>query len=304
MAQLSSTRSKLLDRDIFNGVDMFDKIGLLAVSFLMLIIMPLCANSADSVVIDGGDLRISGLGSLVFPDGSVQNSASPQGPTGPTGPQGPQGPQGPTGPAGPDYSALNYYALGDSITHGVGSTSGSFSYADILNAKFNFNSFTKLAVSGATAMLTLGYSDLLTQVNSIGANADLITIMTGTVDYYLVNPLGDADAVLQIPYASLDNALSFAEAFRYCLETIKRDHEQARIYVILPIQENWGGPIPLDQYRAAEIKIANYLSIPVIFANTESGIWKGGTFIPDGRHPNDTGYTVLGNYIARKLTGL
>jgi len=268
--------------------------------------VPLCANSADSIVLDG-DLRISGLGVLVFPDGSVQSSAAlqgPAGPQGPTGPQGPQGVQGPQGPAGPDYSALNYYALGASITYGYGSTSGSYSYADVLNAKFNFSSFTKLAINGSTVMPTLGHGELATQVNAIGADADIITVMVGTNDCHLGNPLGDADAVLQIPYASLDKSLSFAEAFMYCLETIKRNHELARIYVIMPPQSNWVDPVPIDQYRTAEIKIANYLSIPVIFANTESGLWAEGTLMPDGDHPNDTGHTILGNYIARRITSL
>jgi len=279
---------------------MLDKIGLLALSLFLLLIVPLCANSADSLVFDG-EIRIFNLGSLVFPDGSMQNSAKVQGPKGDTGATGLQGPSGPTDPS---YSSLNYYALGDSITYGAGSTSGSYSYADLLHAKFNFNSFIKLAINAATAMPTLGHIELATQVNAISADADIITIMTGVPDYSVGNPLGDADAVLQIPYASLDRSRSFAEAFRYCLETIKRNHEQARIYVILPIQTTRPGPISLDQFRTVEIKIANYLSVPLISANTESGLWAGGTFMPDGVHPNDNGYTVLGNYIAQKIIGL
>jgi len=279
---------------------MFDKIGLLTISFFLVLIAPLCANSADSVVFDG-EIRIFNLGSLVFPDGSMQNSATVQGPKGDTGAP---GSQGPSGPADPSYSSLNYYALGDSITLGAFTTSGRFGYADILHAKFNFNSFTKLAVGGTTALPCPGRSELATQVNAIGTDADIITIMIGVNDYSNVNPLGDADAVLQKPYASLDKALSFAEAFRYCLETIKRNHEQARIYVILPIQTMWTGPISFDQYRTAEVKIANYLSIPVIYAHTESGLWTGGAFLPDGVHPTITGHTVLGNYIAWKIIGL
>lgn len=285
---------------MFNGVAMFEKIGLLALSLFLLLIAPLCANSADSVVFDG-EIRIFNLGSLVFPDGSMQNSATVQGPKGATGATGPQGPSGPTDPS---YSSLNYYALGDSITYGAGSTSGSYSYADLLHAKFNFNSFIKLAINAATAMPTLGHIELATQVNAIGADADIITIMTGIPDYTVGNPLGDADAVLQKPYASLNRSLSFLEAFRYCLETVKRNHERARIYVILPIQTTRTGLISLDQYRTAEVKIANYLSIPVIYTHTESGLWAGGTLMDDGVHPNDTGYNVLGNYIAWKIISL
>lgn len=279
---------------LYNGVDMVDKIGLLAVSLLLLLIVPFCANSADSVVIDG-DLRISGLGSLVFPDGSVQSSATVQGPKGDTGPMGPPGPPGSQESI---YSSLNYYALGDSIT------SVGFSYADVLNSKFNFNSFTKLAVDGTTAMPYTGQGELATQVNAISANADIITVLIGFNDYYIDNPVGDTNAVLQKPYSGLDKSLSFSEAFRYCLETIKRNHEQAKIFVILPLQTSATAQAPLDMFRTAEINIANYLSIPVIFANTESGLWSGGTLMPNGVHPNDTGHTILGQYIARRIIGL
>src|SRR5512137_2871843 len=74
--------------------------------FLMLFTTSVFANP-DSVVVPG-DLRITGIGSgLVFPDGSMQYSATlvgPQGPQGPTGPQGPVGLTGPTGPQGPQGS--------------------------------------------------------------------------------------------------------------------------------------------------------------------------------------------------------
>lgn len=59
----------------------------------------------DGIVVRTGGLRIAESGGgLVFPDGSVQYSATLQGPFGPqgvTGPAGPLGPQGVTGPAGP-----------------------------------------------------------------------------------------------------------------------------------------------------------------------------------------------------------
>jgi len=265
--------------------------------------MPISAYSADSVVIDG-DIRLSGLGRLLFSDGSVQSSASIQGPMGDPGPMGPPGPPGPAGPSYLSITAESYYALGDSITRGGGSISGDFSYADFLNSRFSFNSFTKLAVGGATVMPTVGHGELATQVSAIGVEADVITVLIGVNDYLWGNPVGDADAVLQKEYASLDKSLSFAEAYRYCLETIKRNHEYARIYVILPIQTSWQRPIPLDQFRAAEIKIASFLSIPVIHADTESGLWSGGTSMPDGLHPNDNGYLMLGNYIARRMISL
>lgn len=278
--------------------------AILTALFIFLFIVPPCSN-ADNITI-GGVLRILGGGSLVFPDGSVQYTATLQGPKGDKGDIGLTGPQGPPGTAGPSFSNLNYYALGDSITAGVGSTSGNYSYADILNAQLLFKSFTKLGVSGTTVMPYPGKPELVTQVDAIGNNADLITILIGVNDYIKCNQLGDIGYVLSKDYSTLDKSLSFSEAFRYCLETIKRSYEQARIYVILPLQTTHSLPPddPLDQYRAAEIRIANYLSIPVIHADTESGLWIGGTLFPDGLHPNDIGQAMLANYLARKIPNL
>jgi len=276
------------------------KMKVILATFLLLGLHAQQYAHSDSIIING-ELRISELGSLIFPDGSVQYSATVQGPKGDTGAT---GPQGPAGSSGPSYSMYSYYALGDSITHGSGSYSGNYSYADSLDSLLMFNTLNKLGVNGATAMPTAGRAELSNQVDSIGAEADIITILIGANDYILGNPLGDVDAVLSKPYTSLDKSLSFAEAFRYCLESIKRNHEQARIYVILPLQTTRGGPVPLDQFRAAEIKVANYLAVPVLYANSESGLWSGGTLIPDGLHPNDAGYNMLASYIARKMNNL
>lgn len=112
--------------------------------FTLLSLVTLWFSSAlaapDGVVVRGGDLRIRDAGSgLVFPDGSIQHSATVQGPPGAAGPTGPVGPanrlsigtvqggtqagatitgtapnqtlnlvlpQGPTGPQGPACSPL------------------------------------------------------------------------------------------------------------------------------------------------------------------------------------------------------
>ena len=72
--------------------------------FISLVFVSSVHANPDGVVIGEGDLHITGGGSLVFSDGSVQSHAQVQGPAGPqgsTGPQGAQGIQGPIGPQGP-----------------------------------------------------------------------------------------------------------------------------------------------------------------------------------------------------------
>jgi len=80
---------------------------LLATGISLWFLSPVFANP-DGTIFRSGDLRISEPGSgLVFPDGSVQNTATVKGPTGPQGPTGAQGPTGDQGPIGPQGPANN-----------------------------------------------------------------------------------------------------------------------------------------------------------------------------------------------------
>lgn len=150
-------------------------------------------------------------------------------------------------------------------------------------------------------MPTTGRYKLSDEVAAIGATANLITVMIGVNDYNVNNYIGDVDSVLAKTYATLNQNLSFAEAFRYNMETIKLNHEYANIYVILPLQSTATGTIPLQRFRDVEIAICNYLSIPVIDASKSSELWTGGTMFVDGTHPNDNGYKVLADYIFKKI---
>lgn len=93
---------EFIEVNLKEGLLMSWKTLTLAGCFSLLFVSSGQANSIpDSTVIDG-DLRITGNGSgLVFPDSSIQTTATVQGPQGLTGPQGPPGPQGPAGPQGP-----------------------------------------------------------------------------------------------------------------------------------------------------------------------------------------------------------
>jgi len=202
-----------------------------------------------------------------------------------------------------DASNLNYVGLGDSITRGVGSTDGVTSYMDIMNDNVGFKTMTKLAVSGATAMPSQGRDELSFQVALIPAGTDLITVMIGVNDWDVNNIVGDMDAVMGKTYISLDKNLSFIEAFRYNLETIKRNFPDAKIFVITPLKTStgWIGQYDFKYYIDAQITVANYLSIPVINAYSNSGIYRDSSTIPDGLHPNDAGYKLIADLVLSNL---
>ena len=201
-------------------------------------------------------------------------------------------------------SNINYYALGSSKTVGVGSTGNNISYADIINSKLKFKSFHKIAVSGATVMTTAGRSKLSEQVALIGAEANLITVLMGFNDFDLDNVVGDVSAVIDKPYASLDESLSFSEAFRYNMETIKKNHPNAKIIALTMTQFSSAhtGLYNAKDYMNAQIAICNYLSIPIVDFYNNSGIWIGDSeYTVDGVHPNDIGYNMMADYLIYKL---
>jgi hypothetical protein len=73
-------------------------ISALVASSLLLAGQTYAADPPDAIVFDGGDVRINGTGNgLVFPNGSRQTVATPEGPPGPQGIQGPPGPAGQQG---------------------------------------------------------------------------------------------------------------------------------------------------------------------------------------------------------------
>jgi lysophospholipase L1-like esterase len=201
-----------------------------------------------------------------------------------------------------DASNIDWQGLGDSITYGQGSTSGSTSYADIIQAKVGFKSFVKQAVSGATLVPTSGMPELYTQVMAISAGTDLVTFMAGVNDYTWGTTVGNFDIVMAKSYASLDRTLSFTEAFRFNIETIKINHPNAKLIIISPLKTTAGsGAKDLQKYIDVEIAIANYFSIPFIDANNLSAMYPIPSIMPDGLHPNDAGYALLADCVLKGI---
>jgi len=190
--------------------------------------------------------------------------------------------------------------LGDSITVGMGSTGGNTSYFNIISDMFPFISTTKIAVSGATVVPTVGHAQLSDLVDDVPIDANLITVMIGVNDFIEERNVGDVYEVSTKDYSDLNQNNSFAEAFRYNLETLKNNFPLAKIIVITPIQSTigWDSTIPLKLYVDVEIEIANFLSIPVIDAYSNSGVY--GEFSPyfdDTVHPNDSGYALIAKQV-------
>lgn len=208
-----------------------------------------------------------------------------------------------------------YIALGDSTTAGAMSDDGKTSWADIIAKKAVFQSYLKLAIGGATAMYVSGLTRLSSEVANIPSGfSGFITLMIGVNDCGQQNPLGDVDDVLAMDYASLNDTTTFSEAFRYNVETIKRNFPNATLLVMLPLAvgsttAQW--PVitesSVETYRDVERKICEAFAVPYVEPAKEAGIsaivgttfWN--LFMADKVHPNTPGYEKIANYMIGKF---
>ena len=203
-----------------------------------------------------------------------------------------------------DFSNVIYAALGDSITFGSGSET-SRSYVPRVAELLGFSSFVNHGQSGATCMDTAGRGKLKSQVQSVSENANLITVKIGVNDFYVNNELGSASLANSLSYEQLTTTNNFAESFRWCMETLRRERPLARIICILPLDTTLTANIPFSEFWKVQREICQQLAIPCVASYSESGVWPYYSgFVPDGVHPNDAGYEVFTNWLIRKIKSI
>ena len=202
------------------------------------------------------------------------------------------------------------YALGDSVTYGVGDNSNG-GWAQRVSNKIEFNNFYKYAVSGATSMHgNDSRGRLSSQISRLPTITDtniIILVMIGTNDYHDNYSVGDVDAALSKDYSALDYSASFSESFRKDMETIKRQCPFATIIYCLPVSAATFYESRMENFVNAMNKICAALSIPVLNTRAEAGIPMGlntgnaTSYLPDNFHPSPTGHELVANYVASYL---
>ena len=195
---------------------------------------------------------------------------------------------------------------------------GSKSWFDRLVTKIQFRSYRKLAANGTVTMKQEGLGALSSQIKNLPVVGNpIILVMIGTNDINKAHTKGDANSVLAMQYEDLSETVSFAEAFRYNLETIKRRLPNAEIIVMMPLSPQPEDESDAESYRDIERTICKALSIPVFEVRNECGISKycnygfaqvaedeienATVFMADALHPNNAGYERIANYVATKL---
>ena len=208
--------------------------------------------------------------------------------------------------------------LGDSITEGVGASSVSKRYTDVLEREFGLLKANNYGVGGSriarqTVMTDAPHDrDFCMRMFEMDKDADAVVVFGGTNDY------GHGDAPLGTPNDR--TPATFWGACHYLMDNLLTMYTGKPIAILTPLRRDneedpSGGGVkpndvaPLCVYRNILIEVAQYYALPVLDLYAVSGIQPKNArcrelLLPDGLHPSDAGYEILAGKIGLFLQSL
>lgn len=135
-------------------------------------------------------------------------------------------------------------------------------------------------------------------------NPDIIILSYGTNDISDESVIGDANTVLQQKDLSKVDLLTIAGAVRWCIETLRTNFPDAKLYIALPIQAKSETKNEGNLKKIAAIKkVCDGMAVTYFDCYAECGITKENEseYLRDGLHPNEDGSVVHAGYIINKL---
>ncbi len=204
--------------------------------------------------------------------------------------------------------------LGDSITEGVGTSSGEKIYINIIKSEASLAEARNYGISGTRFARQRKPSedprcdqDFISRVEAMDADVDIVVVFGGTNDY------GHGDA----PLGAFSDRTpdTFYGACHTLMSKLIHKYPLATIVFLTPLHRlddtNLKGEgykevnvAPLSVYVDIIKEVAAYYALPVLDLYNVSGIQPNipilrATYCPDGVHPNDAGNRV----IASRLMG-
>jgi lysophospholipase L1-like esterase len=225
--------------------------------------------------------------------------------------------------AKPLSSGAKWYAIGDSITYGLYSTSETAYSQPVIGkrwvdyvAQYNGYELTNLGVSGSGFVSGKTFRTIVNENDF--SSVDLVTIMLGINDWKnesAINKVGTMDD-------DISAGGTIVSELRYGLEKIIADNPYCKIILITPINAkigsrgteatNWAygfsGVITpcgsLKNFGDKLKEVCEYYGIQVVDMTNSSVVNRKSitTVLPDGIHPNLDCYKALGLELARKIT--
>ena len=131
---------------------------------------------------------------------------------------------------------------------------------------------------------------------------DYVLFSYGTND--VTSSMGNAATTLQVDDINMLDKYTLAGALRWCIDTLRLEFPEVKIYVALPIQardvnKNNGNLSKMEVIK----QVCDGLSVPYFDCYHECGITQENQaqYLSDGLHPNAAGKILHGTYIAHKL---
>ena len=201
--------------------------------------------------------------------------------------------------------------LGDSITHGSGTTDESRRFTNLLQAETGIECLnygiggTRIARQHTPSDNPVYDQDFVSRVPELDETADMVFVFGGTNDYgHGDAPLGTmADRTPETFYGAL-HCLYAALVERFPGKPVVVMTPLHRLNENNPAGEH-GKSVPTTSLKGyVEIirEVAEYYSLPVLDLYARSGLQPAvpvirEKFVPDGLHPNDAGLVLLKDMI-------
>lgn len=222
----------------------------------------------------------------------------------------------------PSASGAVWYAIGDSITFGLYSTSATAYHQPVVGqrwvdyvAKYNGYELTNLGKSNAGFLTSPTFRSMVDGANF--ADADLVTIMLGINDWKYEAAVDKVGTMND----DITTGGTIVSELRYGLEKIIADNPYCKIILITPINAkigsrgtegtNWaygfnGSITPcgsLKNFGDKLKEVCEYYGVQVIDMTNSSVVNRKSitTVLPDGIHPNLDCYKALGLELARRI---
>lgn len=205
--------------------------------------------------------------------------------------------------------------IGDSITEGVGgnldSEGDKISYVNYVDEALDFKNVLNHGEAGRT-VVNYGDKELSMDANIdnlINIDSDIVVILIGVNDYLCYS---DAKR-----FGALDNGSTagYCGALQSFVQAVERNYPDKEYFFVTTYQllstdgstyTDFNGTPTFNDYMNVQRTLAErhgYHMIDVYnsgFMSTQDAVTTA-NLIPDGIHPNDAGYRVLGEHIAAEL---
>jgi hypothetical protein len=136
---------------------------------------------------------------------------------------------------------------------------------------------------------------------------EFVIFSYGTNDELYAHTMGTAEDALRENDLNKVSVFTMAGALRWCIDTLRMEIPDVKIYVALPIQSSREGKNDGNLTKMEIIKkICDARSVPYFDCYHESAITPENytTYMDDGLHPNAAGKIVHGEYIIKELEEL